>query len=244
MARQSHPTYLLTRHAAASARFAQDLVGHVVISPLMKPEFLQPEVPALPYVAVVFSSETGVEAARRLGIVLPQRAYCVGNRTAAAARAIGCEAISAEGDLTALADLILARESGGAILIVRPEIVAGDLEARLCKAGFQAVSVVAYRQQALTLTQEAEQVLTSDQPVFLPLFSPRSAKLFSGEFRRIRGTAPLFIAAISPAVIAELDIPAQDVAVAVRPDAKAMHEALAKLTGQVLGRLNPGTLKH
>jgi uroporphyrinogen-III synthase len=235
MVRQSHPTYLLTRPAAASERFARDLVGHVVISPLMQTEFLRPEVPALPFAAVVFSSETGVEAARKLETDLPRRAYCVGRRTAAAARAIGCEAVSAEGDVTALAEMILARESRGAILIVRPEIVAGDLEARLRGAGLQAVSIVAYRQQALTLSQEAERLLTSERPVFLPLFSPRSAKLFCGEFRRIAGTAPLFIAAISPAVIAELDIPAQDVTVAVRPDAKAMHEALAKMTGQVQG---------
>jgi uroporphyrinogen-III synthase len=235
MVRQSHPTYLLTRQAAGSARFAQDLAGRVVISPLMEPEFLMPEIPVLEFSAVVFSSETGVAAAQALGIKLPLRAYCVGKRTAAAARALGCKAISADGDLAALAGVVLAQENTGPVLIFRPEIAAGNLQQRLQDAGVQAIAAVVYRQRAMPLTPEAIELLTGDVPVFLPLFSPRSAKLFCGEFRRIGGSAPLFIAAISPAVIAELDIPAQDVQVADRPDAEAMHRALVQMARRRLG---------
>jgi uroporphyrinogen-III synthase len=235
MARQSHLTYLLTRQAASSERFARRLAGRVVISPLMRPEFLVPEIPALAFSAVVFSSETGVEAAQGLRLKLPRRAYCVGGHTAAAARASGFEAISAEGDVAALAEMILAKEGKGPILIIRPEIVAGKLHQRVERAGIHAVSAIAYRQQALKLTQEAVDLLTGDQPVLLPLFSPRSAKLFCGEFRRIAGSTPLFIVAISSAVIAELDIPAQDIKVADRPVAEAMYQALAEMTGRVLG---------
>jgi uroporphyrinogen-III synthase len=235
MARQSHPTYLLTRQASSSARFAQGLSGQVVISPLMEPEFLTPDLPPQDFSAVVFSSETGVAAALAMGVTLPLRAYCVGKRTATVARAAGFEAISADGDVTALTSLVLAQESTGPILIVRPEIVAGDVQQQLQTAGLQTQAVIAYRQRALPLTPEAERLLKLDTPVFLPLFSPRSARLFSGEFRRILGVAPLFVVAISPAVIAELDIPAQDVLVADRPDAEAMHGALADLTRRWLG---------
>jgi uroporphyrinogen-III synthase len=234
MLRQSHPTYLLTRPAQASARFARDLVGRVVISPLMEPEFLSPEIPKLAFSAVVFTSETGVKAAQTMGVKLPSRAYCVGKRTSAAALALGCEAVSADGDVEALADVVMAGESKGPILIFRPETVAGNLQKRLQDAGLEVNAVVAYRQRSLPLTLEAMQLLTADKPVFLPLFSPRSAKLFCGEFRRIGGLAPLFIAAISPAVIAELDIPAQDVQVADRPNAEAMLRALAEMKSRGL----------
>ena len=89
MARQSQPTILLTRPLAQSQRFAA-MVGGAVIAPLMVPEFLSPPLPTRDFAAVVLTSETGVEAARRIsaaGAPLPKRAFCVGDRTAKAAQA-------------------------------------------------------------------------------------------------------------------------------------------------------------
>ncbi|MDZ4312232.1 MAG: uroporphyrinogen-III synthase, partial [Cypionkella sp.] len=65
MARQSHPTILLTRPDAQSQRFARQ-IGGAVISPLMRPEFLTPPLPAGDFAAVVLTSETGAAAAGRI----------------------------------------------------------------------------------------------------------------------------------------------------------------------------------
>ena len=132
MIRQSRaptPAVLLTRPQAQGARFAAALAEalgevRIVTSPLMAPEFLSPRIEARPE-ALVFTSETGVEAFRRLetpalrGVA---RAWCVGNRTAQAARAAGLRPQSADGDAEALVAagaaagagvLVLARASAG-----------------------------------------------------------------------------------------------------------------------------------
>jgi uroporphyrinogen-III synthase len=235
MVRQSQHAVLLTRPLAASQRFAQGLQSRVVISPLMQAEFLVPAIPDRVFAGVVFTAETGVEAAQYLKLSHALPAYCVGKRTAEAAQAAGWQALSANGDVGALAALISAQKPEGTLLILRPEHVAGDLGAELLSAGIETVSLTAYRQRALPLTSEAAALLHGSDPVFVPLFSPRSARLFAAEYRRIAAVAPIFVAAMSAAVIAELDIPAQDSEVAERPDAASMRQALAEIMRRWLG---------
>lgn len=235
MARQSHPTVLLTRPLAASQRFAQTLAQGAVISPLMEPEFLSPQIPATDFAALVFTSETGVAAATRLGIRPNVPAYCVGQRTAQTASRAGWTAVSADGDAADLLALILTENPGGPLLVIRPEDAATDLQNKLLLAGIETFSAIAYRQKPAALTLQATQLLQAPHPVLLPLFSPRSARLFGIEYRRISGIAPLLVAAISPAVIAELDFPVQDAQVAERPDAAAMRQAMTEVTQRSLG---------
>ena len=235
MARQSHPTVLLTRPLAASQRFAQALDGNFVISPLMEPEFLTPQIPATNFAALVFTSETGVAAAIRLGIQPNAPAYCVGKRTAQTARRAGWDAISADGDASDLLALIIAQNPGGPLLLIRPEDAAADLQGSLLLAGIETIAAIVYRQKPAALTLQATELLQQPHPILLPLFSPRSARLFGNEYRRISGIAPLLVAAISPAVIAELDFPVQDSQVAERPDAAAMRQAMTEVTQRSLG---------
>ena len=68
MVRQSQASFLLTRPLAQSQRFAHGLIGDVVISPLMAPEFLRPKIAQKPYAAMIFTSETGVQAAAGLAV--------------------------------------------------------------------------------------------------------------------------------------------------------------------------------
>jgi len=71
-------------------------------------------------------------------------AYCVGDATAAQARAAGFQnVVSADGDGRALADRI-ARETHGAVLHVRGAVVAFDIAADLQARGRRALSVVVY----------------------------------------------------------------------------------------------------
>ena len=106
------PSFLLTRPALAADRFARSLRGRfgaeirIHVSPLLAPKLLAPPLPAGPFRAVVFTSETGVAGFRRVSADTGLPAWCVGDRTAAAAREAGFETRSAAGDLAALVEAI------------------------------------------------------------------------------------------------------------------------------------------
>lgn len=234
MARQSQPTILLTRPLTQSQRFA-DQIGGALISPLMRPEFLSPELPRGDFAAIVLTSETGAEAVGRIsasGVSLPTRAFCVGNRTAEAARVAGFVPTSAAGAADDLLAHILAAGPVGRLLLLRGQDSAGDLERRLIFAGIETVSVIIYRQIAKSLSDEAIAVLQGPHPVILPVFSPRSAKLLAAELRRIAAKAPIWLAALSPAVAEAFDFPTVFTEIATRPDSAAMQRAVQALRGR------------
>ena len=202
------------------------------MAPRMAPELLSPPLPKRDFAAVVLTSETGVEAARRIsaaGVALPKRAFCVGDRTAKAAPAAGFDAISAQGDANALLALLVGQKIAGPLLLLHAEDTVGDVQNRLISAGIETVSAITYRQKPQPLTAEAEAVLQSDTPVILPIFSPRSAHLLAAEIKRIGGKAPLWLAALSPAVAEAFDLPIALIQIAARPDAAAMLAAVTEL---------------
>lgn len=224
---------LLTRPAAQADRFAAELVKrfgtrlHPCISPLMVPEFFSPEWPDEPYSTLILTSETGAEAAARLrdlGHVLPEKAICVGDRTAEIARGLGFDARSAKGDAEALIAVILGSDDRGPFLHLRGREARGDIAPRLAAKGRPAHSAIVYAQVAQPLTAEAQDLLAGHDPVIIPLFSPRSAAILAdfGPF-----AAPLLLAALSPAVAekAAALAPARLV-VADRPDAAGMLTAI------------------
>jgi len=186
---------LLTRPQAASARFAAELRAPVVISPLMETVWLDTAPLAVPPDAVVFTSENGVTGFARCQN-WRGTAYCVGDRTAQAARQAGFEAQSAGGDLNDLKGLLATQAHGakqGAKLVhARGRQVAGDL-------GELAVPLVTYEQRPVALTREARKALRDRHAVIVPLFSPRSAVLFAEQLSEAE-TAPLVIVAMSAAV--------------------------------------------
>ncbi len=235
MARQSQaPILLLTRPQPQSERFAAEALAalgalRIAHSPLLAPEFLAPPLPERPFRAVILSSETAAQAARRISAPLPRLAYVVGDRTAAAAQAAGFEAISAQGDAEALIALIKATGEVGPLLHLKGEKSRGAIEETLISAGIETVSAVIYRQITQALTPEAERILAGSEPVFLSLFSPETAAQF---LRSLPCTpkAPLHIAAMSPAVAAILP-PAlpRALRIAAHPDAASMIDALRGL---------------
>lgn len=234
MAAQSRlPAILLTRPPEQSARFAQALLAdhpglRVVISPLLMPRLLSPALPAVNFSAVLLTSETAAEAARRIaaeGVPLPKAAFCVGARTARTAQAAGFDATSADGDAEALLALILARKPAPPLLYLHGRETRGDLAERLNSAGIETVSAIAYEQNLHPLTPEAQALLRSDQPVLAPVFSPRSAQALADECARIGASAPLTIAAISAAAAAPFA--KGHVLVAAHPDATNLMQVIA-----------------
>ncbi len=226
------PTLLLTRPAAASAGFAAAARARfpgleVVVAPLMEIEAVAFP-PGLPAAGLIFTS---AEAPGHFGAGDPRRgldAWCVGGRTAAAARAAGFAVQAVAPDAEALLAQLLARRPAGPLLHARGAHARGDLAARLAAAGVPAAEVVVYAQPARPLSAAGQALLQGTRPVAAALFSPRSAALLVAAVAGAR--APLSAAAISPAAaegwraagLGPLEL-------APTPDGAGMLAALARL---------------
>lgn len=216
---------------AQSRRFAQELAGvtdlPVVISPLMAPVFLAPPLPEAPFRAVILTSETGAQAAGTRRAVLPGLAYCVGARTAEAARAAGFEAIVAGGDAAELVATLSGGDETGPLLHLRGRDSRGEIAGTLTKRRIVTHEAVIYDQQEQPLSDEARGLLAGDAPLIVPLFSPRSAVLFAAQ---AQGAERLWLAALSPAVAAALgDLPRLGLEIAEKPEAGPMLLAVQRL---------------
>ena len=229
---QIAPILLLTRPEAGARRFmAQlDLPVQTLIAPLLRIDLLQLEPVEVGHSAIILTSENGALAAGRIA-GLPRRAYCVGERTAGAAREAGFAPVCANGDARSLVALILSLHETGPLLHIRGEHVRGEVAGRLNAAGVVTQELVGYRQQSLPLSPQAVEVLAGNRPVILPLFSPRTVTILAvhGPF-----AAPMHVVSISAAVaeLAKLLRPATMLQ-ANSPDAMAMVQAVRASLGAV-----------
>jgi uroporphyrinogen-III synthase len=237
MARQSRiPPILLTRPAAAGNAFADALRAkfgvdtRIILSPLLTFRILDRPLPEGPFAALIFTSAAGILASR--GRIAAGRAWCVGDRTAAAAREAGHTVQVAGGDAAALCQAIIAAGEEGPLLHLHGRDVRGDVAARLTGAGIPTQAQVVYAQEPQPLTPEAAALLSGADPVLAPVLSPRTARLLIAERDRLTLTAPLWFAALSSAVAHGLVLRAGDrIAISERPETAALSDALAGLVG-------------
>jgi uroporphyrinogen-III synthase len=177
------PRLLLTRPRAQSEAFAAALAKTLpgrfepVMAPLLEIVPVAAEIDLADAQGLLFTSANGVAqfAAQVADRSLP--AYCVGDMTARAARAAGFSARSADGDVEALAALVIAaaRRGGGAFVHVRGRHAAGDLVGRLAAAGVPARGLALYDQVARAIDGVAAEMLAAGGIAVLTAFSPRSA---------------------------------------------------------------------
>lgn len=243
MARQSRPAvlppFLLTRPTPQSDRFADQIrarfgpQARVITSPVLEPEYLDADLPAdlaKNLTGLIFTSETGVAALARIWPAAALSAWCVGDRTAEAARRAGHAARSASGDAANLVAAILADPPAGKLLHARGADSRGEVAARLTAAGLPTVEVTVYAQRPQPLSDAALHLLASPAPVFVPLFSPRSAILFAAARAQVLQPAPLWVAALSPAVAeTAATLKPERMAIAARPDAAGLLDAIEAL---------------
>lgn len=222
------PTVLLTRPKVQSQRFAALLKGQVPqaqieIAPLLeiKKSSHIPDLEGLS--GVIFTSQNAVLPAPVSGLT----AWCVGERTANAALSAGWNAQAAKGDAHALVKLINAKRPSGRLLHLRGEVSRGQVAQRLKALGFDVSEEIVYTQPLLPASKAMKERLSGENPVILPLFSPRTARHFA-DVSDVK--APLHIVALSQAVADELgDIRYETCEIAPRPDVEAMLEAISKL---------------
>lgn len=178
---------LITRPEPQASRFAADLAlaeprARPVIAPLMRTEFLAPDLPPGPFAALILTSEAGAEAAARLGGLSrgwPETAFCVGDRTARVAREAGFQALSAGGTASDLTELVRRQAGPGPLLWLRGREIARDIAQDLRQQGREVVSLVVYAQDAAPPTDEMSRLLLGPGPLVVPVFSPRSARLLA-----------------------------------------------------------------
>ena len=228
------PTILLTRAEDAAADFADSLRSRfgadldIVVSPLMRIDHVDGQPENLDgFASVIFTSRNGVRAFAARTSRRDWPCYCVGDATAAAATREGFRAVSANGAADDLAELLKRDQPRTPCLYVRGDHVASDLFKVLISAGIETAEAVLYRQIAQELTASARAVLKRENPVILPLFSPRSSRLF---FEQDTGAAQLLVAAISEQTAQA--VPADRVytlRVAQAPTAPAMLDAMQGL---------------
>ncbi|MEE9388153.1 MAG: uroporphyrinogen-III synthase [Paracoccaceae bacterium] len=228
-----NPTVLLTRPNAQAQEF-RALLGPevvVVISPVMQIEHLAIPVNGDAYAVFAFASRNGVIAAAKSIDLAGRRAITVGDKTAEAAAKFGMITTSAGGTSRDLVQVTKDAKPGGKILFIRGEHSQGDVAENLNSAGIDTDSAIAYRQTPQSLSPVAQGLLCGEEPVIVPLFSARSARLLSDEAIKCRACAPLILVAISESVLAAWHGPAPaHVAVANQPTGGAMvKEILAQI---------------
>lgn len=206
----------------------RDLLGaaqQIILSPLIEIEMLPMQGPLAQYHGLIFTSENGVRAFAQAYGQHDMPAYCVGERTAKAARAAGLRASSANGTADDLVAMVKRAGVEGELLHVRGEHSRGDIAGRLDQ---QVDEVVAYRQVPVPLNEKAREILAGKHEVILPLFSPRTAQLFFKHDLQIN--APVQVVAISNAVNEVIlgTNPAKkiDILIAEKPNAAAMLQAI------------------
>lgn len=228
------PLLLLTRPRAQSARFAKALFDRVgpavepVTAPVMEIVLSDCPIPLDGVGGLVFTSENGVAAFAQVSSDRSRPAWCVGDRTAEAARAAGLEARSAKGTAVDLIEAIAADPPAGRLLHLRGEHARGEVCGGLAARGITAEERVVYSQRALPFPPEVLRRIAGAQVTFLPLFSPRSAQLVGDRLADLSGR--LVLVSMSPAVTDAWTGPAPDILrEAARPDADAMLAALVNL---------------
>ena len=227
------PVLLLTRPEPQSQRFAAQFRQRfgadwpIVISPLMALVATAPVPDLAPFAGLILSSESAVAMLAGSGQKVTMPCYCVGARTADAARALGATVVAVGQDAAELAGMMTLLAPLGRMVHLCGTHVAGDLANRLSSAGIETVSLAIYDQIAKPMTAQALSLLAGTRPLLVPLFSARSAQLFQDQTRNSR--APLWVVAFSPAVSGAVTRPVARHRVAVRPDGAAMLDAMAEM---------------
>ncbi|MGP9789855.1 uroporphyrinogen-III synthase [Roseinatronobacter sp. NSM] len=238
-------TLLLTRPQQAAQDFAQAVTvagwtGAVMVAPLMRIVLRPPDPAALAGAGagtLVFTSHHGVGAWVAAGGDVTLPVWCVGPRTAQAARDAGFRAIVQPpgGDAVSLRAALLAARPVPPVVHLRGEHAAMALAQELTGAGLPAREVVVYDQRNCALPDVARDLLSRPGPVVVPLFSPRSARLFAAELGKLRNPgAQLHVIAISSACAGALDGgKCSTLRIVDHPDGGAMRNAVLQVQAEL-----------
>jgi uroporphyrinogen-III synthase len=202
-----------------------------LVDPLLSVRDLDAEIDLTGVAALAFTSVNGVAAFARACPDRARRVFAVGDRTAAAARAAGfVQVASADGDVEALAALIVGETASLEGVVLHPSALepAGDLLSPLIAAGLSARRTALYESVARDPAPSTLAALGDLEAVLL--HSPRAAWKLSDVLAR-HPAPDLKALCLSAAVAAPLEALGQagslgHVAFAPRPDETALLDLL------------------
>ncbi len=215
--------------ARLKARFGESI--NVVQSPLLEIRLLKADLSLQGVGWLLFTSANGVRGFAALSERRDIPALCVGDRTAQMAATLGMTVESAAGTVDDLLELARAKagDSRGAFLYLRGRKVARPLVRMLRDQGLNAREAVVYEQLSRPLTPQARDLFDGARKVVVPLFSPRSAKLFMEQVRRL-DTSASRVVCISDNVADQLESARFDlVRIASAPNAAAVEREIAAI---------------
>ncbi|WP_039018463.1 uroporphyrinogen-III synthase [Halocynthiibacter namhaensis] len=226
MVRQSRPFVLLTRPQAQSERFVGDLRdcgATCVIAPVMQIERINAVYP--PHDGdFVLTSENALRTLPDIFNKPGRRAFCVGRQTARAAQRMGFDAISADGNAEDLRELLTKVKNNNNLLHLSGEHQVSAVLEDIPNLR----RIVTYRQTEMPPDTGAQTLLGGEARVIVPLFSPRSARLFFKIYPNI--AAPLHIVAISKATANAVQHgAATKIDIAAQPNGDNMKKLVAEL---------------
>ncbi len=234
MSSQARPRILVTRSEPGASETAArlDAAGYeAVVEPLFAIVPIDAEIPD--FDALAFTSANGVRRFAALSHRRDATVFCVGGRTAMAAREAGfANVTSADGDVAALGDLILAiLPTGARLLHAGNEDARGDLAGRLSSSGISASFIALFRAEPVAAPGSALARHLAGQRTFAAalIHSPRGGEVLAGMMRAATSPAPLAVVAISAAAAAPLESLASPIAIAGAPDEQSLISVLAGL---------------
>lgn len=214
------PILVLTRPEPQSRALAAalDVPAEVIVAPILEIVCAETLPDLARYAGVILTSANAVRCGPPLA---GHRVHCVGERTAAAARAAGAEVVTVARDAE---DLVPRIAGPGPLLHLRGEHARGEVARRLTDAGIPTEEAVVYAQTPLALSTAARRALEGAAPAVLPLFSPRSARLVGAN---LKPGAELRVVAMSPAVArAWQDVTGGAAQIVAAPTGEAMMAAI------------------
>jgi uroporphyrinogen-III synthase len=234
---QVSATIIITRPYDAAMRLATRLDGMVargctvIVSPVIEIAPVAATPPSKNVAGYIFTSTHGVTNCASFEIKDGASCWCVGAKTAQAARRAGFDVVTVAHDANSLAQTMQTQHPTGTLLYLRGRHVSSDLAAQLTSAGILCDEAVVYDQIAVPLSDAARRTLGGEEPVILPLYSPRSAALVmeQGPFK-----ARILVAAISDvAAKAAKNLCPVTVKTARSPSGEAMRELIIQLAETV-----------
>lgn len=229
-----HPqiTLLLTRPQRGSDAFWRALPVSLrdqltpIISPLVRIDPIANDLPNIN--SAIFTSANGPI----LGPNGNNRiAYCVGAQTTQAARNAGWDARHLGNTADQLVDQIIELAPSGPLTHLCGTHTRGDVAPRLSMAGIETTQIAIYDQALQPLSDQAIAALDRENPVILPLFSPRTARQFK---KQLNEGVTLHLIALSPAVAHEiLEKNTKPVHICAEPTRKAMIEAVQNVAASI-----------
>lgn len=228
----SKPRILVTRSEPGASETAERLTaaGYLpIVEPVFAIEPLPAEIPD--FDALAFTSANGARQFAALSSRRDAPVFCVGARTADAAREAGFTNVtSADGDAGALTALIVRKlRKQTRLLHAGNEESRGGLTGQLRGAGYTASFIPIFRAVPVSTPGPALTAHLAGRPAFeaVLIHSPRGAAILAGF--ATGSNAPLDIAAISGAAATPLTALARRTEVAAATNEQALLSALARL---------------